>query len=276
VKTAGLAGIAGRAFVDMEPFLDVSVVPSLDDEICLGLTRLPSEYTGGCHRSMGIMPSLFACEPWADYGEVIAAMSDDEFVVFDSLSDTPGRVEVSKRAEYTFGEEREIPLSRRQMLFLEYKYGVYFPWKVYIELMPGGRWEEKADPEGKRFTKEAMLAFPRTIAFIKTLPFAHIGSVKLLGLASYDHGTVHRDRDPADGKTPDEFITFCPTGTKRLFVWDDTVRTKTHAPSSVYWFNDGDYHGVEADPFFRYSLRVDGVFRDDFRQRLERALGPLR
>jgi Rieske 2Fe-2S family protein len=38
----------------------------------------------------------------------------------------------------------------------------------------------------------------------------------------------------------------------------------------IYWFNDMDYHGVLADPFFRYSLRVDGVFDRDFVRALER------
>ena len=30
-------------------------------------------------------------------------------------------------------------------------------------------------------------------------------------------------------------------------------------------------HGVLADPFFRYSIRVDGVFERDFVRALERA-----
>jgi hypothetical protein len=38
----------------------------------------------------------------------------------------------------------------------------------------------------------------------------------------------------------------------------------------VYWFNDHGYHGVAPDPYFRYSLRVDGVFRSDFLARLRR------
>ena len=38
--------------------------------------------------------------------------------------------------------------------------------------------------------------------------------------------------------------------------------------AAAVWFNDFDHHGVEAAPFFRYSLRVDGVFTDAFRARL--------
>jgi Rieske 2Fe-2S family protein len=31
-----------------------------------------------------------------------------------------------------------------------------------------------------------------------------------------------------------------------------------------------DYHGVMADPFFRYSLRIDGVFDPAFVRELSR------
>jgi hypothetical protein len=51
---------------------------------------------------------------------------------------------------------------------------------------------------------------------------------------------------------------------KRLFLWDEAAQEKVAVAGRAYWFHDGDYHGVEADPFFRYSIRVDGVFRRDF------------
>jgi hypothetical protein len=268
----GLVGIGGRPYVDLEPFVDLDLLASLDDEICYALAQIPTDYTGGGHRSMGIMPACFAREPWADYGEVIRAMTDREFLVFASLSDTPHRLDPARRAEMSFGEERAIPLSRRQMLHLEMKHGVYFPWKVYVELMPGGRWEDKADPSGKRWTRDALVHFPRTVDFVRRLPFASVGSVKLLGLRANDHGTVHRDADPAVRKTVDSFITFSPGRGKRLFLWDDVEGTRTHIHARAYWFNDSDYHGVEADPWFRYSIRVDGAFAPGF---LDQVLGVL-
>ena len=45
--------------------------------------------------------------------------------------------------------------------------------------------------------------------------------------------------------------------------------------AAIYWFNDMDYHGVHADPWFRYSVRVDGVFEpgflDDIRRETRKA-----
>jgi hypothetical protein len=266
-----LLGIFGRPFIDLEPHLDLSTLGALHDEICLAFAEVPADYTGGSHRSMGIMPASRKDEALVDYGEVIRGMSDVEFLTFRSLSDNPDAIDPHKRHELTYGEERQVPLSRRQMLWLKVRFGVYFPWKAYVELIPNERWTDKATSEGKTFTRRARAFFPKTIAFIESLPFRHVGRANVMGLEAHDHGTAHRDGEPEEQTSPDHFITICPTKNKRLFVWDEASKTKTHILSRAYWFNDFDYHGVDADPFFRYSLRVDGVFRDDFLERLQKA-----
>jgi hypothetical protein len=156
------------------------------------------------------------------------------------------------------------------MLWLKYRFGVYFPWKVYVELIPNRSWADKSRSEGKDFTRAARAFFPRTVAYVKRLPFAQIGRCNIMGLEANDHGTVHRD-GPGGQAEPDHFISLCPAGNKRLFLWDEAARRRTPVPGRAYWFNDHDYHGVLADPFFRYSVRVDGVFRADFLEALRRA-----
>jgi hypothetical protein len=80
---------------------------------------------------------------------------------------------------------------------------------------------------------------------------------------------VHQDGDP-DDPVAEQFITLCPRKNKRLFLWNEETREKTHVVSRAYWFNDHGYHGVEKDPWFRYSIRVDGVFRPEFVEQLRR------
>jgi hypothetical protein len=263
-----LVGIFGRPYVDLEPHLDLSALDALHDEICLAFAEVPSDYTGGSHRSMGIMPESRKAEAITDYGEVIHAMTDVEFLAFRSLSDDPASIDPHRRHELTYGEERDVPLSRRQMLWLKVKFGVYFPWKAYIELIPNLRWGDKSSADGKAFTRRARAFLPKTIAFVEKLPFKQIGRANIMGLEANDHGTVHRDGDPAEQTAPDQFITISPRGNKGLFLWDEESKTKTRVLGRAYWFNDFDYHGVDADPFFRYSLRVDGVFDDAFLKRL--------
>ena len=266
----GLVGLFGRPFLNLEPYLDLTRLESLDDEICYALAQVPTSYTGGSHKAMGIVPPSMAADPYIDYGQVIRGFSEEEFATFISLAAEPQAYDPKRRHSYEFGEEREHPLTREQLLFLKFKHGVYFPWKVFYELIPGGYWSEKSTGKGKDFTREARLYFPRTVAFIQSLPFQELGRCTLMGLEANDHGTVHRDGEPEEQTAPDQFITVCPRGNKRLFLWDEEARRKTPVTGRAYWFNDFDYHGVEADPFFRYSLRVDGVFRPEFLERLQR------
>lgn len=268
-------GIFGRPYLDLEPFVDTSALDAIHDEVCLGLAQVPVDYTGGSHRSMRIMPPSREAEALVDYAEIIDAMTPAELETLRSLSDDPASFPEHPTGR-AFGEERDHPLSRRQMLWLEHRFGVYFPWKVYFEMIPNRYWDGKSSGAGKEFTRLARTFFPRTVDFVRSLPFSELGRCNIMGLAPHDHGTVHRDGVPEEKPDVDHFITLCPRPNKRLYLWDEEAREKTEVRGRAYWFNDSDYHGVEADPFFRYSIRVDGVFRDDFLAQLARAHGAAR
>ena len=62
-------------------------------------------------------------------------------------------------------------------------------------------------------------------------------------------------------------------GDKRLFLYDEERALELPIDSRFYWFNDFDYHGVERAPHFRYSVRVDGVFTAEFRERIMKQVG---
>jgi len=226
---------------------------------------------------MGIMPAGREAEALVDYQEVIRGLDEAGYATFRSLADDPAlgpaTLEAARRDDIEFGEERDVPLSARQMLWLKMCHGVYFPWKVYAELIPNRRWEDKCDPAGKRFTRRAEALLPRLIAFAKRLPLQHIGRCNIMGLEANDHGTVHRDGVPAPGRVPCPFLTISPRGDKRLYVLDERTGARTVVEGRVVWFNDHDYHGVLADPTFRYSIRVDGPFTPEFEATLARRYG---
>jgi hypothetical protein len=136
-------------------------------------------------------------------------------------------------------------------------------------MIPNRWWDEKSSPAGKRFTRLARTFFPKTIAFVERLPFQSIGRCNIMGLTAGDHGTVHRDGVPEEKPRVDHFITFCPAPNKRLYLWDEEEQRKVPVTGRAYWFNDSDWHGVEADPFFRYSIRVDGTFAPELLAKLE-------
>src|SRR5580692_8881546 len=96
-------GIAGRPFVNLEPWLDLSVLDEIHDEVCLGLAQIPVDYTGGSHRSMGIVPPSRQAECHVDYGEAIRAMSDADLRTLAALSDGTEPFDPKRREEW--GEE---------------------------------------------------------------------------------------------------------------------------------------------------------------------------
>jgi hypothetical protein len=269
-KRGDVVGIFGRPYLDLEPLLDLAGLDEVHEEICIGLTRVPVDYTGGSHRTLGIVPSSHADAAYADYGEVLRALSKTQLAQFEALAEgEPAPAAADPGVAY--GEERDVPLSRRQMLWLKYRFGVYFPWKVYFELIPNRYWTDKDVTEGKDFTRLAKAVFPKTIAFLKRLPFSAIGRCNVMGLEANDHGTVHRDGE-RQRPEPDQFIALCPAANKLLYLWDEPGQRKYPVRSRAYWFNDNDYHGVEPAPYFRYSLRVDGRFTPEFWARLTSAL----
>ena len=258
-----------RPFIDLTPLLDLAPLDAIHEEVCLGLAQIPVDYTGGSHRSMGIVPPSRQAECHADYGEAIRAMTDDEFATLCSLSDGPEPLDPQRRHEIELGEERDHPLSRRQMLWLKYRFGVYFPWKVYVELVPNRWWGDKSRASGKSFTRQARAFFPATVAWIERLPFAEIGRCTIMGLEANDHGTVHHDGDPAKRASARSLHDVLPGRRQApLSLGRGGRGRRCPSPDARYWFNDQDDHGVDADPFFRYSIRVDGIFRDDFLARL--------
>ena len=192
-------GIGGHAFIDLEPYVDLRALEALDDEIAYGLTQVPLEYTGGSHKSMGIVPPSLAQEPYADYGQVIARFSREEFVRFVSLGDTPGEFDPDRRAEYEFGEEREWPLNKRQMLFLKFKLRRLLPVEGLLRAHPDARLGGQGQRRGQGLHPPRRGSiFPRLVAFVERLPFEAVGRCNILGLEANDHGTVHHDGDPDD------------------------------------------------------------------------------
>ena len=266
---SALSGIWGEPYIDLSPFIDTSAFADLDDEIVYALSRVDVSYTGGSLKWMNVVAPWVQEDPYVDYGHVIERFSRDEFVRFVTLADDAEIFDVERRADYRFGDETDHPLTRAQMLYLKYRYGVYFPWKACYHLLENVRWEDKHSGAGKAFSQEAFREFPRTVAFILSLPFKEIGRCVVFGIEANDHAPLHRDSEPGKSLQIAQSISFAPRGDKRFVLADAGFTAMTPVKAPIYWFNDMDYHGVLADPFFRYSIRVDGVFEAAFLKSLE-------
>jgi len=84
-----IPGVWGHPYLDLSRYVDTSHFDELDEEICFALTQVPTEYTGGSHRTLGIVPPSLPDGAYADYGEVIRRFSRAEYLRFIELSDDP-------------------------------------------------------------------------------------------------------------------------------------------------------------------------------------------
>jgi len=258
----------GRPFVDLEGALDLSVLDALDAEVVRGLSHVETSYTGGTLKWMGVVAPWAMDDKYHDAMHVIEELPDSELQVFFSLADDPQALRIEDRKQYRFGDETEHPFNAAQQRWLAYRHGVYFPWKVCYHLLENDRWEDKHSGEGKRFGDEARAVFPETVRYLESLPFAEIGRAVIFGLEPNDHAPLHRDSEPGKALAIAQSISLCPRANKRFFLQNDPAEDPVVIDKRAYWFNDMDYHGVLADPFFRYSIRVDGVFVPGFVERL--------
>lgn len=82
------------------------------------------------------------------------------------------------------------------------------------------------------------------------------------------HNVVHTDYVDASRPAPDEFIwiDFAP-GRKKFYLLDNKTNQKIYSPGHCNWFNTNNRHGSDPAPQACYSLRVDGLFSDTFKQR---------
>jgi hypothetical protein len=266
-----LVGLFGRPFLDLAELVDTTELAAVDDEITLGLPRVETARTGGSLKWMGVVAPCQMNDGYVDAMHAIEAMSRDELARFVALGDRPERIDLD--AERRFGDETEHPFSQAQVRFLEVRHRVYFPWKRCYHLLENDKWEDKHSGAGKAFGDEARRVFPQTVRFIESLPFAEIGRAVIFGLDANDHAPLHRDTEPGSSLTIAQSISLDPRGDKRFVLADAEGENVTRVEARVYWFNDMDYHGVLADPFFRYSVRVDGVFTPAFERSLRARFG---
>ncbi len=109
--------------------------------------------------------------------------------------------------------------------------------------------------------------FPEVMDFIRTLPFKAIG--RTLIFYDYSGGPVTAHRDHADIDVAHEFIWFRPNLAKPFYMMNKQTGERSYVKSYSAWFDTvNQFHGADGAPGLSVSLRVDGTFTDELRQRI--------
>ncbi|HEX7116261.1 MAG TPA: hypothetical protein VF193_14130 [Steroidobacter sp.] len=102
--------------------------------------------------------------------------------------------------------------------------------------------------------------FPGLIAFAQRMPFTALSRIIILPGKT----APHRDWDDDTTQLLDQFI-WAQLGDKRLFVEPDG-RPREYVTSTFAFFDGNHIHGAEDPTPGAISVRVDGVFTEEFKR----------
>lgn len=142
------------------------------------------------------------------------------------------------------------------------KLGLNLPWKDVIHFKKVKSFFQKNDPAD---WNSAALHFPQLIRLVETLPFSSVGYVMIMRNNAGSKLDIHRDIFPRNHSC--HHINIALDGKPRpFFIYDSVSKTKHYKDSSSlsYFFNEADLHGADASEWSSLTLRIDGVFEEDF------------
>ncbi len=109
--------------------------------------------------------------------------------------------------------------------------------------------------------------FSELMDFIATLPFKATGRMLIMYDDSGRAVSAHRDHDSEE--LCHEFIWFRTNFNKPFYMMNPETDEKLYVASHAAWFDTvNQFHGADASGGLSFSIRVDGVFSDQFRSRI--------
>lgn len=125
-----------------------------------------------------------------------------------------------------------------------------------------GNYEDKAKPSQWMSLIEY---FPKLRSLVESLPFKYIGYVMVLKSTPNNPVLIHRDYFPVSHRV--HFMNIRLDQRPRpFFLYDIETGKKNYKSqdSDIFFFNETDLHGVDAEASPGLTLRIEGQFTEDF------------
>ncbi|CAB4126055.1 hypothetical protein UFOVP181_183 [uncultured Caudovirales phage] len=249
-----IRGINSQPYINLEPFLDIDGFADLHYKICKGIVM--SEY-----KKEGNIVKMGGWNNQYDLTWKPIAFAIDEYEAL------PYDHEIRK-----IGREIGEWDNRDQfVLFLKLALGAYDPYQFIFLKTEDGGWETRF--EEKAWTPDAQ-HFPELKQWLESLVptvFTHLGRIIIFKAEHDCIMPLHRDliypneTDYFDHRH--EFIHLRTNLDKPFYIWDGKDN-KILTEHRAIFFNDQDWHAGGQTNKQSYSIRVDGVFSDEFRKNL--------
>jgi len=245
----GVQGVFGRPYVDMGGYLDTSGFDQLHMEIILGLAL-----------SKNLTHSYFA--------GVIPPEVREQFFQQPLESEVMTDIEKFDPTGFHWERMKEMDTQQRRR-YCHFAFGTIPPWHGTLSLISSSFFDKTSSE--KTIISEDAKHFPMLMSYIDGLRgnvFDQIG--RAMFFISYPNCEVPVHRDWVQEKHKDHCINFFFDAPRPAFIYDEKKKEKIYLSTKTraYFFNNRDYHGVDAESRFRYTLRVDGTFSEKIQKDL--------
>lgn len=238
-----LRGVFNQPFINLDPLLNISQYESLINEMLVGISK-----------------------SWVDKGVVSCGSRDEE----DKLE----LCQVLRRPQDYLNSEQVATLMsltsvHQKAWYCSFLLPIHHPYSLVFIRREKDFWKKHLSQECD--WTENSIHFPKTCDFIKTLPFEQIGRILFFISEPNEKTLIHYDGAHPESRfnSNTEMIYFRPMLQKKLFIWDEEKKQKYPVQGQASYWNDLDWHGVDASDRKTVSLRIDGVFTEEFREKLK-------
>jgi hypothetical protein len=190
----------------------------------------------------------------------------DQFIDVERLRSLDGLLTERIRCHARDGADSFFLNEHRLEEESAYRPGVREIWLT--ELRPGTPYDYlDLDNPGLWQPTRAAIEFAPLMEFLATLPFAATG--RILIIYDQEGNSVPAHRDHVETGVCNEFVWMRTNFAKPFYLLDPTSSKKLYVSSHSAWFDTvNQYHGADACHGLSFSIRVDGVFSNEFRRQI--------
>lgn len=243
----------GLPYLDTDSFIDIEKLKSLHGDIIYGICV--SNTQPSCYSNL-YDPINFE-DALSTYKKLISLDKNDPRVLaYDRIKTT-----ITNKS---FNTEE---LLTAQRYFLHMTFGSY-SGGFSVHILKEDKYQNKNLQRHCKPTGNAK-HFPSLLQFIYSLPFSEIGRLQLFVNYPGAQTPIHSD-NPVGTKTRhcNDMLWLRTNYDKKLFILDPKIGTKYYITSHSAFFNEQAWHGTEPSNKMVFSIRVDGVFTQDFKAKL--------
>lgn len=258
-----IKGINNIPYFDLEKHIDMDTFDKMQPEIMSGFAVAREFAKEGTWMAPG-----FTFEDMSykhNWKPIYQAMQE-----FQQLpEDNPIKIEGMKLMPKDFKNFKERNVFTR---YLKMAMGAYDPY-IYYYLWEEGSWDDRTAP--RKLTDEAK-HFPNVVRWVESMVgtiFEDIGRVIFFHCEHDGLPFEHRDLDARNGVNVvkphrNEFVHIRPDTRNQFYLWDPEKKMKYGINTRAAWWNDVDWHGGNRVMAQTYSIRIDGKFTNEFREKL--------